>query len=629
MKEQRQEMGIGKLIFELRVQRNLSEEAVSNGLCSISEFRRIEAGEKLANKTLLDALLGRMGCASDNFSIILEKEQYELYHLRNQIQKAYLAKETEKLQRAMEQLKSKIGKEKGCNYQFYCKMRFLMGEYFHHTVDEMEKILIPIIQITIPQFALDKVLEFSLCEEEILLCCLLAAMYLKYKKKEKAKMLLEDLQISVEKSKWDIEEKVRVYPHIVILLFQVYDIWFENEKWLLIAQKASDLLAETGKIYLMEPLLESYQRGMEEKIQRRQRKFTILEKPIYQQISRGLESIQELKQEYGFSYERKEILLSSGEYNEIYLLPEIILDYRIRAKKSQIELGEALGVEWETISRYENGKNKPNRKNYALLSKEIGLPYNKYFMHLPIESYIVYEKIRQVERFLFRKEFILAEQLFLEIEPKIAKERAENRQYCIRTKAFLDFSFGRITLKEKLQQLEIAIQSTFPDYNAKNKYFLRHHIPRRYEVILLNNIATCYEKLGERETVIRILQAVLEAYRESEVKEEYYISNILLIIINYTECLGKQGDYKTALEEIENILKMELQFGKGSNLPYLIYAKGWNILKIEGSKITEEKRNACMKYYQQAYWISGLMNDFITQQNIEQIYEKDFGEKLV
>ena len=64
-------------------------------------------------------------------------------------------------------------------------------------------------------------------------------------------------------------------------------------------------------------------------------------------------------------------------------------------------------------------------------------------------------------------------------------------------------------------------------------------------------------------------------------------------------------------------------------IPYLIYAKGWNILKIEGSQIGEEKKNACMKYYQQAYWISGLMNDFISQQALEKLYEKDFERKLV
>lgn len=104
------------------MQRSLSEEKVAFGLCSLSEFKKIEAGEKLPNKTLLDALLGRMGCAIDNFSIILEKEQYSFYHLRNQIQKAYLMKETEQLQKAMKQFRSKILKKEGCDYQFYCKM---------------------------------------------------------------------------------------------------------------------------------------------------------------------------------------------------------------------------------------------------------------------------------------------------------------------------------------------------------------------------------------------------------------------------------------------------------------------------------------------------------------------------
>ena len=482
MKGQKQEVGIGKLIFELRVQKNLSEEAVSNGLCSISEFRKIETGEKLANKTLLDALLGRMGCAADNFSVILEKEQYEIYHLRNQIQKIYLREEIEELQKAMEQLKSKIIKKAGCDYQFYCKMEFLMGKYFHHTIEEMEKILISIIQITIPQFAIDKLLEFSFCREEILLCCLLASEYLEYGEKQKAKILLEDLLTNVEKSGWDMEEKVRFYPQIAILLFEIYDVWKENEKWIILCKKVIDLLIKNGKIILMEELLECYKIGIEEKIRKEQRKFAKIEEVIYQTIYQEQKSIRELKQEYGISYRKKEVLVPNNEYYEVYLLQEIILDYRMQAGKSQSELGEALGVEWETVSRYENGRSRPNQRNYQFLVKEIGIPYEKYQVLLPVNHYIEYEKIRQIERFLFRREFILAEQLFLEIMPLIPQERQENRQYCIRTKALLDFYFNRISQKEELQQFELAIACTFPGYHAKNKNkdFLKCHIPSRY-----------------------------------------------------------------------------------------------------------------------------------------------------
>lgn len=322
----------------------------------------------------------------------------------------------------------------------------------------------------------------------------------------------------IEKNNWDIEEKVKVYPNIVILLFQIYDIWLENKKWMLYAQRVRHLLAETGKIYLMDKFLEYYKIGIEKSIQKRQRKFTEMEKSIYQQISQGLKSIQELKHEYGLFYKEQEIWISNNEYNEVYLLQEMIHDYRIRRKKSQSELGEILGLERETISRYENGKSTPNRRNYSFLAEKIGLPYERYFTYLSVESYELYEKIRQVEQFLFREEYFLAEELFLEIEPKLLKETAENKQYCIRIKACLDIFFERITQKENLQQLEMAMRCTFPDYNAKNSYFLKHHILNKYEAILLNSIATCYKELGEIETAIRLLQAALNSYQESKVE---------------------------------------------------------------------------------------------------------------
>lgn len=618
----------GRLIFKQRVQKNISEKELSKGLCSISEYRKIEKGEKAAGRMLLNALFERLGCASDNFSVILEKKQYELYDLHNRIEKAYLMQETEKLYQMTELYKDKISKKARCEHQFYCKMKFLMEEHSYHKIEEVEETLISIIQITVPNFTIDSIFDFYFCKEEIFLCCLLASRYLRYDERKKAKVLLENLMLYVEKSNWDIEEKVKVYPAIVVLLFQVYDVWTDNEKWLSAVQKAISLLSETSRTILIEELLAGYQIGMKEKIRKRQRKFTELEEVNYKNITRELECIRELKKEYNISYKNKEISIQNYEYNEVYLLPEMILDYRTRAGHSQIKLGEMIDIEWETISRYENGRSNPGKKNYWFLSEEMGLPHCKHGVHLPVEKYEIYQKIREIEQYLFRHEFILAEQLFLEIEPLISKESAENKQYCIWIKAILEFSFKRISEREKLQRLETALYCTFPNFCVKKFDFLKHHIPKRHEAILLSQIAVCYEKLGERETAIQILKTILDSYKKSKVKEEYHSFAISLVMVNYLEYLGRQGNYKEALDEIEKVLKMQLEFQRGSMIPYLIYAKGWNLLKMEENQMTEEKKELCMKYYRQAYWISGFINDFIMQQKIEKLYRKDFGREI-
>lgn len=184
MKDQKQEGEIGKLIYQLRIQKGIKEEKLSWGLCSISEFRKIENGEKDAEKWLLDALLGRIGCAVDNFMIILNKEQYQLYDLRNQIRKAYLMGDTKECYDKLEKLKEILPEKRGGNYQFYCKMKFLVEESFYETLEVIEKILVEIIQITIPVFTIQKIPEYYLYKEEISLCCLLAFMYQKFEKKK-------------------------------------------------------------------------------------------------------------------------------------------------------------------------------------------------------------------------------------------------------------------------------------------------------------------------------------------------------------------------------------------------------------------------------------------------------------
>ncbi len=629
MKTKVKNNGIGKWIFELRKQKQITEKELSRGLCSLAEFRKIESGEKEVEKTLLDALLERMGQTTNNFSIILEKEQYQLYELRNQIQEAYLIGDNKKLQEKMQKLKEKNLNRSQCDKQFYCKMKFLMGEYLYNGLDEMEKVLIGIIQITIPQFKIEKVSEYYLCLEEISLCCLLASMYQQYKEKKKAKILLENLVICMDRRYQDAEEKVQIYPQVVLLLLQVYDVKAENEKWIAFCQKTINLLAENGILTLMDELLECYKVGLEERIAKGQRQFTKLEELVYKNVCMGLKSIREIKQEYQIDYEKREFFVIKQEYNEVFLLQEMILDYRKRAKKSQNQLSEKIGIEPETISRYESGKRRPSYKTYQILVEEIGIPKDKYGVILPVEDYILYERIRQVERYLFRREFLAAQQLFLEIEPLIPKEKAENQQYCIRTQTILDFYLHGLKEREKLKRLEQAIRLTLPQYNALEENFLEYHIPSRYETILLNNISASYIRLGQNKQAVTILKAILKAYQKSEIKEEYHLSAITLTEVSYSKCIGNTKNYEEALKEIEKILRMNLQFGKGNMIPYLIYIKGWNILKKNENSLSKEQKNACMKYYQQAYWISGFMNNFALQQKIECLYKKDFKEKLI
>ena len=99
-----QKNGIGMLILQLREQENITEEELSVGLCSLGEFRKIEMEGKVIEKILLDALLGRMGRVADNFSIVLEKEQYRLYELQNQIRAAYFIKDFKLWEKGMEEL---------------------------------------------------------------------------------------------------------------------------------------------------------------------------------------------------------------------------------------------------------------------------------------------------------------------------------------------------------------------------------------------------------------------------------------------------------------------------------------------------------------------------------------------
>ncbi len=64
---------IGKIIFTLRKHYNISQEMLCSGLCSDATLSRIELGERIPDKFLLDALLQRLGKSPDKLDLKKDK----------------------------------------------------------------------------------------------------------------------------------------------------------------------------------------------------------------------------------------------------------------------------------------------------------------------------------------------------------------------------------------------------------------------------------------------------------------------------------------------------------------------------------------------------------------------------
>jgi transcriptional regulator with XRE-family HTH domain len=75
-----------------------------------------------------------------------------------------------------------------------------------------------------------------------------------------------------------------------------------------------------------------------------------------------------------------------------------IRNLRLRNKLSQTQLGEAIGVTFQQIQKYENGKNRVSASRLAEMAKLFDVPITAFYSEVPAEGAQRVKKAKQVDR---------------------------------------------------------------------------------------------------------------------------------------------------------------------------------------------------------------------------------------
>jgi len=209
---------IGKIIFTLRKHHNISQEMLCSGLCSDATLSRIELGERIPDKFLLDALLQRLGKSPDKLETILSERDYFLFEKRQAIEKAIFE---HKFELAKEELIA-YEEQKECedkfHQQYIYKIKSVLSDELDHDTNKSIVYLLDAINMTLPEFKIDNILDYLLSIEEIYLLLMLAQAYSNTEQEELALQLLHIIIDYLDQKYSDEEEKVKVYPKAVYLL---------------------------------------------------------------------------------------------------------------------------------------------------------------------------------------------------------------------------------------------------------------------------------------------------------------------------------------------------------------------------------------------------------------------------
>ena len=603
---------IGKIIFTLRKHYNISQEMLCSGLCSDATLSRIELGERIPDKFLLDALLQRLGKSPDKLETILSERDYFLFEKRQAIEKAIfehnfeLAKEELILYEEQKECEEKL------HQQYIYKIKSVLSDELEHDTKESIKYLLEAINMTLPSFNIENILEYLLSIEEIYLLLMLAQAYSNTEEEGQALQLLHNVIDYLDQKYSDEEEKVKVYPKAVYLLSKLL---LQDEKYdelVTLCLKTIDLIVSNGVINCLSELLQLCIIGL-----RHQNNQELLKR-----ITCQFDSLNEIYKEYNFATSNDtSTLLLENTQSELYLVNEFIKNCRIANGLSQETLSGNI-CSPETLSRIESGKRAPSIKNFQSLTTRMGINKDLYNIFISTENFEIFEKKREITKLINLHHFEEAEIIFNKLAKELEDNVPENIQFLLQYRTLIAYGMKKITDDEALDGFEKALKYTMKNYGIAS---IRNIYLSRDQVLLINQIAITYNKLGLKKKAINLLQDIIYNYEHSKVDEKYHSVGILLVMSNLATWLEENGEPEQGKLICDKAILLSFRCRRGNMLASFLSEKACCLEKIDKANKNENNKKARIKYFNQAFYISDLMKNFKLRDTIQKYYNRNYN----
>lgn len=590
--------GIGNIIFKEREKAGISQEKLSEGICSATTLSRLEWNEQNISKWHIDAFMQRLGRSQDNFWTIVHIGDYTLMEQRRKIWSHIISGDYKAAEKIMKEYES-AGNIENLHEQFLVKCRGMIKARKEHDWQNALELFLKSITITVPKFAADRVEELVIGREEMEIIMLMAEAYISLEEEEKARILLKGLLKNIQKKEWDEEELVKIYPKVVKNFVPFLKKKDKYEEVISICKKAVELLVDNGIIFLLAELMECVCWGLERRIEVEERRFSIQEEQEHEQFKKHIGVLDDLWEEYG-NFPKEDMVYYTNVQKDISVSNEIIAKCRKLCNLSQEKLSEDICTV-EQLSRIERGKCSPMEKSYRALMEKMNQAQERNRFFINAQEYHLHEKMRQVERHIAEAEYKKTFDEWVELRKELPADSLNNQQYIARYDTLLKYYNKQICIQKAITEYKQALKITMPDYEIVDitKWPLS-----RNEIVLLNNIANSYCMLGNIEQAKQIYYPLWETVLKSSTDTIYHITEYRMMTYNIGIIEGMAQNYGRAKEMLLLGIKYCMMAGRIEVLPRFLFAMGWT-LKSEGKEENDEKARNILE---QAFYLGNMLN---------------------
>lgn len=604
---------LGKLIAYERNKNQISLQVLAEGLCSVSALQRLEGGERLLDFFVVERLLERLGTSINKMEFLFTETEYEFYYLRELIEKELVQNNYSEVEKALEDYQSRPEAEETLHRQYICKVWAVIEGQEKQNHAKAQHLLEEAMRRTMPWLEVSDVFPVSAMEKYLLGEgeLLLFLMWLEERMEQDASCLRMDgrwMLYYIKQICKDEEARVNVYSKAAWVLGTLAILQNNLPEALWLTLQGEEILVNNGMLLHLPQYLE--------------RILFLTEQQngnIYTEWKKQRDALKALYEEYGEPWGTERIMVwKNYRQQEVYLVSELLEQERRLLSMSQETLADALNIDQKTISRIESGKYKPKPGTFQKLKEYFGLDRDMCSMRIIVDDFSLLELEREIAKLNnFRKE-AEAETLYLELKKQLSMQWNENRQYVRYMDTLFAHQLGRISNEEALEGCKEAFRMT-RDVHLDS---LENVVLNRMEAFIVNYMALCYNKMGQKEKAIVLREKMLRAYENSKVDMKYHYVAVALISGNLADDYEVSDRFEEAIAMCDWAISFALRCKRSSNIGFLYEEKQYTIDRMTGERASGKK------VYQQAYQILKLLKREREMNSLQNMYQKWYGEMI-
>ena len=298
---------------------------------------------------------------------------------------------------------------------------------------------------------------------------------------------------------------------------------------------------------------------------------------------------------------------------EIYRVGEKIKEERTRRNLSQEDVCHGI-CSSGTLSRIENGTQKPNLKIQEALLERLGCSTENLVFFASNEEVIKHNlELELGVLTMHRKPVGKKLKEYDSLISDASSTQGLEKQFFLTMEAICGFYSREWELSRVYEQLEAALRLSIPNYEESKVTSIK--LLTNTEITILNNLALVLYRQEEHVRAISIMSYLVRYVENSDFNIETTGKKYPMLIYNLARMMETIGSYKEMYRTCDKGIEFCKKYGRLAAMPELFYYKAVACQKLD--KIAEAIE--CLEY---AICLDKITDNWETAKNVQTEYDE-------